>query len=120
MKLFLHSNRRKYFANDFDFDPVFFTIQAHLWSCDSCIYCRREGKGLRCYLGLLAGLAILHQDELKNRLICTLFFIFFITSCIVQISQIFTSSWCKKAGAARNGINSVPQEAATTFTFSSV
>ena len=44
MKHFLHSNRRKYFANDFDFDPVFFMIQAHLWSCDSCIYSTVEEK----------------------------------------------------------------------------
>ena len=32
----------------------------------------------------------------------------------------FKSSWCKIASAARNLVNSVPQTAATTFTFSSM
>ena len=42
-----------------------------------------------------------HQDDLKNRLICTLF---------------FKSSWCKIAtSAVKNWSNSVPQEAVTTF-----
>ena len=116
-----------------------------------------------------SSLAILHQDELKNRLICTLFFnsswcksansstrpganqpilqlvlvqisLFFNSSwyksayssnrpvvyqpilqiVLVQIRQFFKSYWCKTACGARNWINSVPQEAATTFAFSSV
>ena len=47
-------------------------------------------------------------------------FFFFSYSILVQLILFFISSWCKIAGAARNWINSVPQTAATTFSFSSV
>ena len=56
-------------------------------------------------LGRVEELADLHLDDLRN---------------IVQISLFFNSFWCKIGSAARNWSNSVPPEAATTFTFSSV
>ena len=37
-----------------------------------------------------------------------------------ELNQFFKSSWCKIASAARNWINSVPQEATTTSASSSV
>ena len=49
------------------------------------------------FLQFLVALAILHKDELKNRLICTLF---------------FNSSWCKSAYSSNRP--------ATTFAFSFV
>ena len=80
---------------------------------------RREGKGRHFFLGDiidsipycasyftdLMKRPICNQDELKNR---------------VKFSLFFNSSWCKIASAARNLINSVPQEATTTSASSSV
>ena len=58
---------------------------------------------------ILAALAILHQKDLKNRLIYNQDEL----ENSVQLSLFFHSSWCKIASTAKN---SVPQEAATTFT----
>ena len=62
-----------------------------------------------------AALTILHHNENENRMNSS-----FSSYHTGAIHPIFKSSWCKIASAARKIIHSVPQTAATTFTFSSV
>ena len=76
----------------------------------------------------LAALAILHQDDLNKGMNMNLSHSSYRPGAIhysfqivlMQFILVFISSWCKIASAAGNGINSVPQTAATTFAFSSV
>ena len=69
--------------------------------------------------------AILNQDDLKKGIIQTILY----SMVLVQFILFFLSSWCNSSyssncpgakSTARNGINSVPQAAVTTFAFSSV
>ena len=67
------------------------------------------------FIQFLAAPAILHQDDLKNRMNSSFFH-----SILVQFIHFFISLRCKIARAERILINSVPQTAATTFAFSFV
>ena len=74
----------------------------------------------------LGALAILHYDNLKNRMNCTrtIWRIGWIAPGwheeLDEFIPFFKTSWCKIASALRNWTNSVPQTAATIFAFSSV
>ena len=96
---------------------------------------RREGKGCRCWLG--GALTIYQQGWFEQNLsvehqfyvgwwfsvVWTRWSSVFPKHPFRQIAVIlfilfFKSSWWKRAGAARNWINSVPQTAAWIFAFS--
>ena len=71
----------------------------------------------------LAALALLHQDDSKNRMNSSFSSYhpgainLFLHTILVQFILVFISSWCKIACAARNWINSVPQTAALCILF---
>ena len=75
---------------------------------------------------LAALVAILHQDDLKNRMNSSFSSYHpgtvrrFLHIILVQLILFFKSSWCKIVSTPRDWINSVPQTAATTFPFYSI
>ena len=129
-----------------------------VWKCKTFIqdhrriYTKEKAKVVTAsggteFLKCLAALAVLHQDDLKNRLICTLVFNSYCCKSayssivLLQISLFFNSSWCKSAySSTRPGVNQLilqlvlvqnsqrgeeqkkfcPPRSSTTFAFSSV
>ena len=77
------------------------------------------------FIQFLALLAILHQDDLKNRMNSSFSSYLpgaihpFLRIILVQFILFFKSSWCKIASRAGNWIIFVAQTATTTFAFSS-